>query len=104
MYQNSARSRLTLTMTFLATSLLVACGPDFEEGAYVDSRFGTTYEFGPEGQGRLIGGVPGTPTFTYEVDGDQVITSGGLGLTFERIDSTTLERPDGTLFILQESP
>lgn len=93
--------RLKCAMPLLML-LLTACGADFRQGAYVDARYGTTYEFGEDGQGRLIGGVPGTPAFTYEVTNDEVVTSGGIGLTFKRIDDRTLERPDGTKLVLRD--
>ncbi|WP_417550003.1 hypothetical protein [Methylophaga sp.] len=86
---------------FLAITL-TACGADFQEGAYVDPKYGTGYEFNTEGQGQLIGGVPGSYSFTYKVDSDEVVTSGDINLTFKRIDDKTLERPDGTLLILRE--
>ncbi len=86
---------------FLAIAL-TACGADFQEGAYVDPQYGTGYEFNAEGQGQLIGGVPGSYSFTYEVDSDEVVTSGDINLTFKRIDDKTLERPDGTRLILKE--
>ena len=81
---------------------LTACGAEFQEGAYVDSEYGTGYEFNADGQGQLIGGVPGSYSFTYEVDSDEVVTSGDINLTFKRIDDKTLERPDGTRLILKE--
>jgi len=81
---------------------LAGCGADFNQGAYVDPEYGTTYEFGENGQGRLIGGVPGTPAFTYKVTGDEVITSGDVRLSFKRIDERTLERPDGTRLVLRD--
>lgn len=91
----------SITPLLLAITL-TACGSDFQEGAYVDSRYGTGYEFNAEGQGQLIGGVPGSYSFTYEVDSDEVVTSGDINLTFKRIDDKTLERPDGTRLILRE--
>lgn len=88
--------------TPLLMLLLAACGADFRQGTYVDPQYGTTYEFGENGQGRLIGGVPGTPGFTYEVTADEVITSGGIRLTFKRVDDKTLERPDGAKLVLRD--
>jgi hypothetical protein len=88
--------------TPLLMLLLAACGADFREGAYVNAQYGTTYEFGENGQGRMIGGVPGTPGFTYEVTGDEVVTSGAVNLTFKRIDDRTLERPDGSRLVLRD--
>lgn len=82
--------------------LLAACGADFQEGAYVNPQYGTTYEFGPDGKGRMIGGVPGTPGFTYKVTGSEVVTSGQVTLTFKRIDEKTLERPDGARLVLRD--
>ncbi|MBN45899.1 MULTISPECIES: hypothetical protein [unclassified Methylophaga] len=81
---------------------LTACGSDFQEGAYVDAQYGTGYEFNADGQGQLIGGVPGAYSFTYEVDSNEVVTSGDINLTFKRIDDKTLERPDGTRLTLKE--
>lgn len=81
---------------------LAGCGADFREGAYVHPQYGTVYEFGENGQGRLIGGVPGTPTFTYEVKSDEIIASGAVAMTFKRIDEVTLERPDGSRLVLRE--
>lgn len=86
----------------LAVLVLSGCGTDFREGAYVHPQYGTVYEFGENGQGRLIGGVPGTPTFTYEVRSGEIITSGAVALTFKRIDERTLERPDGTRLVLRD--
>lgn len=80
---------------------LTACSSEFQKGAYVNPQFGTVYEFGEDGQGRMIGGVPGMPSFTYEVTRDEVITSGQINLTFKRIDETTLERPDGSRLVLR---
>lgn len=88
-------NRLERTALLLLALLLGGCGADFQQGAYVNPQYGTTYEFGEDGQGRMIGGVPGTPTFTYEVTSDAVITSGAVSLTLKRIDERTLERPDG---------
>jgi hypothetical protein len=88
--------------TPLLMLLLAACGADFHQGAYVNPQYGTTYEFGENGQGRMIGGVPGTPGFTYEVTSDEVITSGEIRLTFKRIDDRTLERPDGARLVLRD--
>lgn len=90
------------TAALLVMLLLAACGADFQEGAYVNPQYGTTYEFGENGQGRMIGGVPGTPGFTYEVTGDEVVTSGEVALRFKRIDEKTLERPDGTRLVLRD--
>jgi hypothetical protein len=94
--------RLKRATVPLLTLLLAACGADFQQGAYVNAEYGTTYEFGENGQGRLIGGVPGTPGFTYEVNADEVITSGAVNLTFKRIDDRTLERPDGARLMLRD--
>jgi len=93
----TARSVVMLMLMLLLT----ACSPEFQQGAYVNPQFGTVYEFGEEGQGRMIGGVPGRPSFTYEVTRNEVITSGQINLTFKRIDETTLERPDGSRLVLQ---
>ncbi|HEX7036619.1 MAG TPA: hypothetical protein VF210_12635 [Pseudomonadales bacterium] len=68
----------------------------------MDPQYGTTYEFDENGHGRLIGGVPGTPAFTYEVTDDTVLTAGAVTLRLKRIDEKTLERPDGTRLILRE--
>lgn len=94
--------RLSHLLPLMLAVSLTACGSDFQEGAYVDPQYGTGYEFNAEGQGQLIGGVPGSYSFTYDVDGDEVVTSGDINLTFKRIDDITLERPDGTRLILQE--
>ncbi|AFI85848.1 hypothetical protein [Methylophaga nitratireducenticrescens] len=94
--------RWSQTIPLLLAITLSACGADFQEGAYVDSQYGTGYEFNADGQGQLIGGVPGSYSFTYEVDSDEVVTSGDINLTFKRIDDKTLERPDGTRLILKE--
>lgn len=91
--------RATVPLSML---LLAACGADFQQGAYVNPQYGTTYEFGENGQGRLIGGVPGTPGFTYQVNADEVITSGAVSLTLKRIDDRTLERPDGARLVLRD--
>ena len=96
-----------LAMSLLAALVLTACGASFEEGAYADPRSGTTYEFGPNGQGRLVGGVAGTPSFTYQVESDQIVVSYGKNqpdAAFKRIDEKTLERHDGTRLKLKESP
>lgn len=85
----------------LLALLLASCSADFQEGAYVNPQYGTTYEFGENGQGRMVGGVPGTPDFTYKVTADEVITSGQIKLTFKRIDGRTLERPDGARLVLR---
>ncbi|WP_439504100.1 hypothetical protein [Methylophaga sp.] len=92
----------TRLIPLLLAITLTACGSDFQEGAYVDPQYGTGYEFNAEGQGQLIGGVPGSYSFTYKVDSDEVVTSGDINLTFKRIDAKTLERPDGTRLILKE--
>ncbi|HAD31667.1 MAG TPA: hypothetical protein DCE77_08815 [Methylophaga sp.] len=92
----------TRLIPLLLAITLTACGSDFQEGAYVDPQYGTGYEFNAEGQGQLIGGVPGSYSFTYKVDSDEVVTSGDINLTFKRIDDKTLERPDGTRLILKE--
>jgi hypothetical protein len=92
---------LKRALPLLAVALLAGCGADFQECAYVNPQYGTTYEFGENGQGRMIGGVPGTPGFTYEVTGDAVITSGEVQLTFKRVDDSTLERPDGARLVLR---
>jgi hypothetical protein len=94
--------RLRRATPLLLVLLLASCGTDFQEGAYVNQQYGTTYEFGENGQGRVIGAVPGTPGFTYEVSGDEVVTSGQVKLTFKRIDDRTLERPDGARLILRD--
>lgn len=86
----------------LPVLLLTACGSDFQPGAYVDPQYGTTYEFGADGQGKLIGGVPGTPIFTYEIRTDAIITSGAVNLILKRIDEKTLERPDGKRLVLRD--
>ena len=95
-------NRTGRSVPLLLMLLLGACGSDFQPGAYVDPQYGTTYEFDENGQGRLIGGVPGTPAFTYEVTDDAVITAGAVTLRLERIDEKTLERPDGTRLILRD--
>ncbi|HBX58856.1 MAG TPA: hypothetical protein DEG65_00780 [Methylophaga sp.] len=92
----------TRLIPLLLAITLTACGSDFQDGAYVDPQYGTGYEFNAEGQGQLIGGVPGSYSFTYKVDSDEVVTSGDINLTFKRIDDKTLERPDGTRLILKE--
>ena len=46
--------------------------------------------------------LSGSYSFTYNVDSDEVVTSGDINLTFKRIDDKTLERPDGTRLILKE--
>lgn len=100
-----SESGLSLSIPVLLALVLSACGASFEEGAYVDARFGTSYEFGPNAQGRLVGGVPGTPSFTYAVESDQIVVSYGEGqpeTVFKRIDGKTLERLDGTRLVLQE--
>jgi hypothetical protein len=94
--------KLKLDTPLLILLMLGACGADFRQGAYVNPQYGTAYEFGDNGQGRMIGGVPGTPGFTYEVSGDEVITSGQVKLKFKRIDEKTLERPDGTRLVLRD--
>ena len=92
----------TRLIPLLLAITLTACGSNFQEGAYVDPQYGTGYEFNAEGQGQLIGGVPGSYSFTYKVDSDEVVTSGDINLTFKRIDTKSLERPDGTRLILKE--
>lgn len=101
---NATTVQLRPLALLLLSLLLIACGgPGFEEGAYVDPRYGTTYEFGPGGEGRLLGAVGGPPpTFTYQVERDQVVTSGGVALTFRRIDRETLERNDGARLVLRK--
>lgn len=94
-------NRVRRTAPLLLVLLLASCGADFQKGAYVHPQYGTVYEFGENGEGRLIGGVPGTPAFTYEVTDDEVIASGEVNLTFKRIDDRTLERPDGTKLLLR---
>ena len=103
--RTSSKSRLSLAISLLLALALIACGSSFKEGAYTDSRFGTTYEFGPNGQGQIVGGVSGTPTFTYKIESDQIVISYGKGqpeAVFKRIDNKTLERHDGTRLVLQE--
>ncbi|MCB2427599.1 hypothetical protein [Methylophaga pinxianii] len=100
--QTTLPLRLSRFLPLMLVVTLTACGSDFQEGAYVDPQYGTGYEFNADGQGQLIGGVPGSYNFTYEVDSNEVITSGDINLTFKRIDDKTLERPDGTRLILKE--
>jgi hypothetical protein len=101
-FQSIKPASSSLIIPLLLAITLTACGSDFQEGAYIDSRYGTGYEFNAEGQGQLIGGVPGSYSFTYKVDSDEVVTSGDINLTFKRIDDKTLERPDGTRLTLKE--
>jgi hypothetical protein len=101
-FQSIKPASPSLIIPLLLAITLTACGSDFQEGAYIDSRYGTGYEFNAEGQGQLIGGVPGSYSFTYKVDSDEVVTSGDINLTFKRIDDKTLERPDGTRLTLKE--
>lgn len=103
--RNAGRFHPRFAAPLLLALGLAACGAAFEEGSYSAGGSGTLYEFGPDHQGRIIGGIPGNPAFTYEVKGDQVIISYGQGqpdAIFNRIDSKTLERPDGTRLALQE--
>lgn len=102
LFQSVKPASSSRLLPLLLAITLTACGSDFQEGAYIDSEFGTGYEFNAEGEGQLIGGVPGSYTFTYEVQSDEVITSGDINLTFKRIDDKTLERPDGTRLTLRE--
>lgn len=101
-FQSIKPASSSTIIPLLLAITLSACGSDFQEGAYIDSRYGTGYEFNAEGQGQLIGGVPGSYSFTYKVDSDEVVTSGDINLTFKRIDDKTLERPDGTRLTLKE--
>lgn len=97
--------RQSRAVFLLLALVLAACGSGFEEGAYADPRSGTTYEFGPDGNGRLPGGVPGYTTFTYKVESDRIVISYGAGLpeaVFKRIDSKTLERHDGARLVLRK--
>lgn len=93
-------------ISLLLALLITGCSAGFEEGAYVDPRTGTAYEFGKDGQGRVIGGVPGAPGFTYKVEGDRVVMHyagmSGASTAFRRIDRETLERPDGARLMLQD--
>lgn len=106
MFRKTDKFKLTHALPLLLTLLLAACDSGFKEGAYVDSRSGTTYEFGPDGLGRMLGGVPGAPAFTYRVESDRIIVaysnSPGAAATFRRIDSKTLERADGAKLVLRE--
>lgn len=102
LHQHNNSLRFSGVIPVLLAITLTACGSDFQEGAYVDPQYGTGYEFNADGQGQLIGGVPGSYSFTYEVDSDEVVTSGDINLTFKRIDDKTLERPDGTRLTLKE--
>jgi len=100
-----SKSRLSLAISLLLALTLIACGSSFKEGAYMDSRFGTTYEFGPNGQGQIVGGVSGTPTFTYKLESDQIVISYGKDqpeAVFKRLNNKTLERHDGAQLVLQE--
>ncbi len=106
--QDQGRSRSALPIPLLLTLMLMlsACGgAGIEEGAYTMPGSGATYEFGANGQGRLLGAVAGTPTFTYEVTRDRVVVTYAGGLpeaTFRRIDNKTLERQDGARLTLRE--
>lgn len=105
MLQKSNEFKLIRALSLLLALTLTACGSSFEEGVYANPDFGATYEFGPDGQGRLTGGVPGTPTFTYKVESDQVVVSYGEGqpeVVFKRINNKTLERHDGARLMLRE--
>lgn len=106
MFRNPGKSKLTHAIPLLSALLLAACDSGLEEGAYVDARTGTTYEFGTDGQGKMIGGTPGTPAFTYKVESDRVIVEyssmPGAPATFRRVDDKTLERADGTRLVLRE--
>ncbi|MDO8827533.1 hypothetical protein [Methylophaga sp.] len=102
LFQSIKPATSSTVLPFLLAITLTACGSDFQEGTYVDSRFGTGYEFNDDGEGKLIGGVPGSYSFTYKVSSDEVVTSGDINLTFKRIDDKTLQRPDGTLLTLTE--
>lgn len=103
--RNARTFRLKVAISLFLALGLAACGASFEEGSYAAAGSGTIYEFGPNSEGRLIGGVPGNPAFTYEVESDRVVVSYGQGqpeAILKRIDSKTLERPDGIRLILQE--
>lgn len=105
MLQHPGKLKLTDAVFLLLVLALTACGAGFEEGTYSSPNFNTTYEFGPDGNGRLIGGVAGAPTFTYKVESDQVIVSYGKGqpeAVFKRVDNKTLERHDGAQLMLRE--
>jgi len=106
MLRNPGKLTSTRAIPLLLALLLTACGAGFKEGAYVDTRSGTTYEFGPDGQGRMTGGVSGAPAFTYTVQSDQLIveyaSTPGAPAMFRRVDDKTLERADGTRLALRE--
>jgi hypothetical protein len=93
--------RKPLISMALLSLLLAGCDSAFTTGAYVDPRYGTVYEFDADGGGRVIGGVPGQPAFRYEVKGNEVVTSGAVTLRFRVLDERTIERPDGTRFVLR---
>lgn len=85
----------------LVLLLLSACGSSFQEGAYANG--GVVLEFGSDGRGRLLGGVPGDPGFRYEVKGKQIILSydGGGSAEYTRVDASTIKRRDGQEFVLR---
>lgn len=103
--QHTCKFRLTHLLFLLLIMGLSACGSSFEEGTYANPDFNTTYEFGADGKGRLIGAVPGTPSFTYKVESDRVIVSYGEGqpeAIFKRVGNKALERHDGAQLMLRE--
>lgn len=106
MFLYPVKFKLTQMVPLLLAFLVAACDSGFQEGAYVHARSGVTYEFGPEGRGRMVGGVAGAPAFSYKVEGDQVIVeyanAPGARAVFRRIDDKTLERADGTKLVLRK--